>query len=372
MTPEEAKTTLAEIIPADRWSDFTDWMEEIFDCSHDSESYTDWLSENGLPDPVANGQKIYDAMGVYSSFGPCACAAGQEFPLVTPFMTLLTFDSEPSLARPYARGVLRRRNGLRKKSDLPELAASWNGVQVDSGRLKTYRELCNIKPSDVLPIHFPHVVASPVQIAMLTERSFPVGIMGCVHLRNHTVLHRPIGVDETFDVRVELADCRFIEKGVEIDMDTILTIDDAEAWKQTTTFLVRQKTKDPEPESALASIFDDSDGRGELLETFDVPEDMGRRYASIGRDYNPIHINRWTAKPFGFKRAIIHGMWTLARVTSDLPEVVAGDPVRVDVAFKGPLYMPGRASFHRVTDEDYRVYAETDDRPAIKIKVQNV
>lgn len=79
MTAEESKQTLAAIVPADQWDAFTDWMEEIEDCTHDADSYADWLSEQGLPDAATNGQKIYDAMGVYSSFGPCACAAGQDF-----------------------------------------------------------------------------------------------------------------------------------------------------------------------------------------------------------------------------------------------------------------------------------------------------
>lgn len=78
MDKAEAKAILKEMIPQDKWGAFTDWMEELGetgDCSHDGEAYGEWLQENGL---AGSGDKIYDAMSVYSGFGPCPCAAGQD------------------------------------------------------------------------------------------------------------------------------------------------------------------------------------------------------------------------------------------------------------------------------------------------------
>src|SRR6201999_1387604 len=41
--------------------------------------------------------------------------------------------------------------------------------------------------------------------------------------------------------------------------------------------------------------------------------DLGRRYGSVSGDLNPIHVHSLTARLFGFKSAIAHGMWTKAR-----------------------------------------------------------
>jgi len=49
-----------------------------------------------------------------------------------------------------------------------------------------------------------------------------------------------------------------------------------------------------------------------------VPAGLGRRYSRVGGDINPIHLFDVTAKLFGFDRAIIHGMWTLARCVAEL------------------------------------------------------
>ena len=52
--------------------------------------------------------------------------------------------------------------------------------------------------------------------------------------------------------------------------------------------------------------------------TWRIPDDAGRRYAKVSGDVNPIHLSGLTAKAFGFKRAIAHGMWVKARVLGAL------------------------------------------------------
>ena len=44
-----------------------------------------------------------------------------------------------------------------------------------------------------------------------------------------------------------------------------------------------------------------------------LPGDLGRRYAAVSGDRNPIHLYALTAKAFGFPRQIAHGMWSKAR-----------------------------------------------------------
>ena len=57
-----------------------------------------------------------------------------------------------------------------------------------------------------------------------------------------------------------------------------------------------------------------------------VPGDIGRRYAAVSGDRNPIHLYPLTARAFGFPRAIAHGMWlkarTLAALEGRLPEAL--------------------------------------------------
>ena len=73
--------------------------------------------------------------------------------------------------------------------------------------------------------------------------------------------------------------------------------------------------------------------------TWRIPDDAGRRYAKVSGDVNPIHLSGLTAKAFGFKRAIAHGMWVKARVLAALSGRLP-DAIAVDVAFRKPLFLP--------------------------------
>jgi acyl dehydratase len=55
---------------------------------------------------------------------------------------------------------------------------------------------------------------------------------------------------------------------------------------------------------------------------------------------NPIHLSDASAKLFGFKGAIAHGMWSLARCAADLDDTVLSGACEYQVAFKLPVFMP--------------------------------
>ena len=75
-----------------------------------------------------------------------------------------------------------------------------------------------------------------------------------------------------------------------------------------------------------------------------LPENLGRSYGAVSGDRNPIHLYPLTAKALGFPRHIAHGMWSKARCIAALENRLP-DQVRVEVAFKKPIFLPGKARF---------------------------
>ena len=69
--------------------------------------------------------------------------------------------------------------------------------------------------------------------------------------------------------------------------------------------------------------------------------DLGRRYAAVSGDRNPIHMHALTAKPLGFPAAIAHGMWTKARCLAALERRLP-DAFTVEVAFRRPILLPAQ------------------------------
>jgi acyl dehydratase len=72
---------------------------------------------------------------------------------------------------------------------------------------------------------------------------------------------------------------------------------------------------------------------------------MGRSYGRVAGDLNPIHLWPITAKLFGFKRAIVHGMWSLARVLGELDDLATAERCHVEVRFRTPIMLPAKVLF---------------------------
>jgi acyl dehydratase len=89
-----------------------------------------------------------------------------------------------------------------------------------------------------------------------------------------------------------------------------------------------------------------------------LPGDLGRRYAAVSGDRNPIHLYPLTAKALGFPRQIAHGMWSKARCVAAIENRLP-DAVRVDVVFKKPIVLPGSVSFGVARTPDGHAFSLT-------------
>ena len=87
-----------------------------------------------------------------------------------------------------------------------------------------------------------------------------------------------------------------------------------------------------------------------------MPDDIGRRYAGVSGDSNPIHLRRSTALAFGMPRPIAHGMWTKARCLAAL-EGTLPESFVVDVRFKLPVFLPSKVAFASWEEDGGRAFA---------------
>ena len=237
--------------------------------------------------------------------------------------------------------------GLRKTSsrELPDLTLVRNDVVVDPAHVAAYAQVCAFPRKDTLPLPYLHMLAFPLHMAMLTDPSFPFPAMGMVHLENTITSHRPTTASERYDVSVSAANLRGHAKGTVFDMLTTVTVGDETVWEEVSTYLRRGKGDESAPHGLDVPLVTDGGVDWRL------PSDLGRRYAAVSGDRNPIHLYAFTAKAFGFKQQIAHGMWTKARsiaaVENRLP-----DAVKVEVAFKTPVFLPGTVRFTSSTSAD--------------------
>ena len=230
--------------------------------------------------------------------------------------------------------------GLAKKGgDLPDLRLTRENVRIDPAHVAAYATVCGFTSREALPLTYPHMLAFPLHMAIMTDASFPYPAIGTVHLRNEVTSYRQILPTEELTVSARVANLRAMSKGKAFDFVTTITSDNELVWESTSTYLrVGKGNPDAPPEG---DPFELIPGNGV---TWRLPGNLGRRYASVSGDHNPIHLYAVTAKALGFNRQIAHGMWSKARCIAALDGRVP-DAATVSVEFKKPIFLPGKVAF---------------------------
>ena len=236
--------------------------------------------------------------------------------------------------------------GIRKTGGaLPDLRLTRRGVEVDPGHVAAYAGVCGFAPSETLPLTYPHMLAFPLHMGIMTDGSFPYPAIGTVHLRNAITQHRAIAPTDVLDVTATATNLRGHAKGTVFDLVTTVTAADTVVWESTSTYLRVGKGDPAAPAEGAPLELVPSNGVEWAL-----AGNLGRRYAAVSGDHNPIHLYPLTAKAFGFPRQIAHGMWSKARCVAAIANRLP-DAVTVEVEFKKPILLPGKVAFgSRVVD----------------------
>ena len=225
--------------------------------------------------------------------------------------------------------------------EIPELTLRLTDVEVDRARVADYDRVCGFAVRDMLPATYPHMLAFPLQLSLMTDPSFPFGAIGLVHIANRITQHRPIRSDERLTIDVWATPVEDHPRGRQFSLRSEVRVGDVLVWEEVSTNLKRGSG------SGSGSASDaDLPSATDLpaTATWELPGDLGRRYGSVSGDLNPIHVHPLTARLFGFPSAIAHGMCTKARCLAAL-EPQLPHAFTVEVAFKKPILLPGKVEF---------------------------
>jgi hypothetical protein len=279
-------------------------------------------------------------------------------------MSTRTLDSPPHVLPLYARAAAPLIPGASllpfvpgRAAEVPEIELSLPGTKADPGAVAAYARVCGFPLRDHLPPTYPHVLAFPLQMAVMADGGFPFGAVGLVHIENRIVQQRRVGLGEELELRVRPTRLEPHPRGRSFGLVTEVRTGGALVWEEVSTMLHRgggkrgdgRSASGPAPEavdSGAGAGVEDAAGIEELRAAGEwrLGGDLGRRYAAVSGDRNPIHLHRLTAKPLGFPGAIAHGMWTKARCLAAL-ESRLPDAFAVEVRFRKPVPLPGRVEF---------------------------
>ena len=210
---------------------------------------------------------------------------------------------------------------------------------------------------------------------MMTQEAFPFAVLGLVHIRNQIKQFRKVGSNEQLTLSCEFGELQPHDKGVQFDFITLAKVGDDVVMQGVTTYLSRQKTE-LSVKAANAVKTDQATEQNptdyQLQGVWDIAENIGRRYAKVSGDFNLIHIHALTAKAFGFKQAIAHGMWSKARALASLN---LSDAYEADVWFKLPLYLPSQVEFLSVEQKqetDFLIRNQKNQKPHVAGRIKAI
>jgi hypothetical protein len=296
-------------------------------------------------------------------------------------MPTRTLDGSPSILPLYVRAAAPIVPGASLLpfipgggGEIPDLDLRLEGVAADPAAVSAYAKVCGFGLHDHLPPTYPHVLAFPLHMAVMADGSFPFGAVGLVHVENQIVQHRRIGLDEELTIKVKPTKLQPHPKGRTFSLQTKVKSGNRIVWESTSTMLRRgggngetSPTPDKsEPHQVSGPAGRKNDAVRERGSNTPIANaewrlggDLGRRYAAVSGDRNPIHMHAWMAKPLGFPRAIAHGMWTKARCLAAL-ESRLPDAFQVDVRFRKPILLPGRVEFASSSQDEEIEFAVCD------------
>jgi hypothetical protein len=287
-------------------------------------------------------------------------------------VAIRTLDSSPSILPLYARAAAPMIPGASLlpfvpggDGEIPDLDLRLEGVAADPAAVSAYAKVCGFALRDSLPATYPHVLAFPLHMAVVADGGFPFGAVGLVHVENRIEQRRRIGLGEKLAIRVRPTKLAPHSKGKTFSLLTEVTVGDELVWQSTSTMLRRGKPEQP-ADGPKSRAKDDKSahrpgvggGVGASAE-WKLGGDLGRRYAAVSGDCNPIHMHSLTAKPLGFPSAIAHGMWTKARCLATLDSRLP-DAFAVEVRFRKPILLPGRVELASASEGNEIAFAVRD------------
>lgn len=227
---------------------------------------------------------------------------------------------------------------IARDREIPNLCLVLNNQSIDETRLARYCGICGFSNSSKqeIPISYFQMLFVGLLGKFIVSDAFPVSPMGLIHIFQSFDQKRVVNTDEILDLSCTLSRIIQTPKGIESHFSLDVRVSSELVWQGVSVFLTKKKTRKKKPAPSHPPTLLNKQ------ETIFVPPGTGRKYASVSGDYNPHHMYDILARLFGFKQAIAHGMWSLARVMAGLEKEIekAGQAFKVEAFFKRPIFMP--------------------------------
>lgn len=237
--------------------------------------------------------------------------------------------------------------------------------------LERYQQAFGGFISDV-PLAMLYCSAQRAHLSQMLDENFPWPAPGMVHVSNQLERHQVITADVPFQLVCKV---KVPKRGPTVSPRRLRPQFVVEFWQDhekvatcSSVYQVMTGQTSSAPKASLAKAFEPAPGWHNLSH-WQLGSGMGRRYARISGDFNPIHLHALVSRWFGFKKPIIHGMYMMARAQAELEKHQQKAVTAIDVTFKRPVILPARVQLWAMdSDDSTRYEIRSADHSSLKLE----
>lgn len=290
---------------------------------------------------------------------------------------------------------------------LPDYSLS-KSLRINASHCEKYNKLVawRLGIASVIHPNYLQVLTLPMQLSMMSSDPFPFKPMGLVHLANVIKVNKLPEQSATLQLKTSFSGLSWHKKGWVFAMLSEGFVDGQLAVSGTSFYLSRQnhtnarvessaevnghfkdaENTDPEKHVSANLASDDFAALTNINEMtksnyaveIPMPAGLGRKYASVSGDFNPIHLSTWSAKSMGFRRAIAHGMYSKAICLSHVLKQAMADKtvspitsqMQIFSQFMQPIYLPTKCEL-KVDNDDKQAHL-TDNPNTLAKPMQEI
>jgi len=186
----------------------------------------------------------------------------------------------------------------------------FSNISLDLDNLKAYRQYFDFKSK--LPLTYIYIIAQRALLHLMLHKDFTIAVPGIVHISNEILLNPEFSVNEEFEIKSSIyvpvkegslfptAIIQFYQNGIEVA-------------KNVSNYIAKRKSTQ---KRSKREVNESTFGVPSFNENWFVKKSVGKSYAHLSNDKNPIHTSKLFAKIVGFKRPIAHGWFSVSRSVS--------------------------------------------------------
>jgi acyl dehydratase len=247
----------------------------------------------------------------------------------------------PPIWQSYPGVMLRSRPPITDLKSPRTITVSVKGLRLHEHVADRYSVVCDFNSRTLLPVTYPHVLATPLHLRIFSMREFPLRPMGLIHLTNSIESMGELPAGQPLDIDVSAKNYRPTDAGLAFDMTTEIRNDGKALWRETCCFLSRWPASAARP-AGRPQRPPKAPKDAAILAELPVSLRTAWDYARVSSDYNPIHLSDRAARFFGLRGAIAHGMWSLARSLAHEP--MPPGTGTIETQFLTPVQLPARVA----------------------------